>query len=136
MAITRWTFTTFFKEIGCHYLQFTPVVERGQHHADGRGLASPTEAGEGGVLDFSVSPEQWGRFLCAIFDEWVREDVGTYFVQLFDATLANWVGQQPGICTLAPTCGHAGAIEWNGDVYVCDHFVFPEYKLGNIMTTR
>lgn len=127
-------FYHFFKEIGCHYLQFTPVVERGQHHADGRGLASPTEAGEGGVLDFSVSPEQWGRFLCAIFDEWVREDVGTYFVQLFDATLANWVGQQPGICTLAPTCGHAGAIEWNGDVYVCDHFVFPEYKLGNIMT--
>lgn len=84
------------------------MVERGQHHADGRGLASPTEAGEGGVLDFSVSPEQWGRFLCAIFDEWVREDVGTYFVQLFDATLANWVGQQPGIVRWLPRVAMRG----------------------------
>lgn len=125
-------FYHFFKEIGCRYIQFTPIVERLQPHADGRTLASAAEKGTGGLTDFSVTPEQWGDFLIAIFDEWVRNDVGDYFIQLFDATLANWVGQQPGLCSMAPTCGHAGVIEWNGDVYACDHFVFPEYKLGNI----
>ncbi len=127
-------FYRFFKEIGCRYLQFTPIVERIEAHADGRMLASVDEGGKGGLADFSVTPEQWGNFLCAVFDEWVHHDVGEIFVQLFDSTLANWMGQQPGICTLAKTCGHAGAIEWNGDVYACDHFVFPEYKLGNIRT--
>ncbi|MDQ9745183.1 SPASM domain-containing protein, partial [Acinetobacter baumannii] len=73
-----------------------------------------------------------GNFLITIFDEWVRHDVGEYYIQIFDSTLANWVGAQPGLCSLAKTCGHAGAIEWNGDVYACDHFVFPQYKLGNI----
>lgn len=128
-------FYRFFKEIGCHYIQFTPIVERLQLHDDGRQLASVDEAGEGGLMDFSITPEQWGNFLCTIFDDWVRNDVGTYFIQIFNSTLANWMGQQPGICTLAKNCGHAGAIEWNGDVYSCDHFVFPEYKLGNIRTT-
>lgn len=127
-------FYRFFKEIGCRYLQFTPIVERIEPHADGRMLASVDEGGKGGLADFSVTPEQWGNFLCTLFDEWVRNDVGEIFVQLFDSTLANWMGQQPGICTLAKTCGHAGAIEWNGDVYACDHFVFPAYKLGNIRT--
>jgi len=127
-------FYHFFKEIGCHYLQFTPIVERLEPHVDGRHLSAPDEQGTDGLAPFSVKPEQWGNFLIAIFDEWVRNDVGKTFVQLFDATLANWMGQMPGICTLAPTCGHAGAIEWNGDVYSCDHFVFPQYKLGNIMT--
>lgn len=75
-----------------------------------------------------------GDFLCAVFDEWVRNDVGEYFVQIFDATLANWIGEQPGVCSMARTCGHAGVMEYNGDVYSCDHFVFPEYKLGNIRT--
>lgn len=125
-------FYHFFKEIGCRYIQFTPIVERLQTHADGRSLASVDEAGTGGLTDFSVTPRQWGDFLIAIFDEWVRHDVGEYFIQLFDATLANWMGRQPGICSLAATCGHAGVIEWNGDVYSCDHFVFPQYKLGNI----
>ncbi len=60
--------------------------------------------------------------------------MGNYYIQLFDATLANWVGEQPGVCTLARTCGHAGVMEFNGDLYACDHFVFPEYKLGNIYT--
>ncbi len=127
-------FYHFFKEIGCHYLQFTPIVERLEHHSDGRTLAAVDEAGAGGLADWSITPEQWGNFLCTIFDEWVRHDVGEYFIQLFDSTLANWMGQQPGICTLAKTCGHAGAIEWNGDVYSCDHFVFPQYRLGNIRT--
>ena len=128
-------FYHFFKEIGCHYIQFTPIVERLQCHEDGRTLASVNEEGTGGMMEFSVTPEQWGNFLCTIFDEWVHNDVGDYFIQIFDSTLANWMGQQPGICTLAPTCGHAGVIEWNGDVFSCDHFVFPEYKLGNIRTS-
>lgn len=125
-------FYHFFKEIGCHYIQFAPIVERIFPHEDGRQLASLAEEGEGELADFSVSPEQWGNFLCTIFDEWVKNDVGTYYIQLFDSTLANWVGEQPGVCTMAKTCGHAGVMEYNGDVYACDHFVFPEYKLGNI----
>ena len=125
-------FYHFFKEIGCRYIQFTPIVERIFQHSDGRYLASVEEGATETVTDFSVTPEQWGNFLCTIFDEWVRNDVGEYFIQLFDATLANWVGEQPGVCSLAKNCGHAGVIEFNGDVYACDHFVFPQYKLGNI----
>lgn len=125
-------FYHFFKEIGCRYLQFTPVVERIYRHPDGRILASPQEGAEAALADFSVTPKQWGHFLCSIFDEWVTQDVGSTFIQLFDATLANWVGVQPGLCSMAETCGHAGVMEFNGDVYSCDHFVFPEYKLGNL----
>lgn len=127
-------FYNFFKEIECHYIQFTPIVERLFPHKDGRHLASPMEQGKVPLADFSVSPEQWGEFLVTLFDEWVKEDVGKYFIQLFDSTLANWVGQSPGVCSMARTCGHAGVMEYNGDVYSCDHFVFPEYKLGNIRT--
>lgn len=125
-------FYHFFKEIGCRYIQFTPIVERIFKHPDGRILASPDEGAEAALADFSVTPEQWGNFLCTIFDEWVRQDVGEYFIQIFDATLANWMGVLPGLCSMAETCGHAGVMEFNGDVYSCDHFVFPEYKLGNI----
>jgi len=106
-------FYRFFRdELECRYLQFAPIVEHG--------------------LDCNVTPAQWGEFLCQMFDEWVRRDVGEMFVQLFDATLANWVGVPPGVCILARDCGHAAVMEFNGDVYSCDHFVFPEYKLGNI----
>lgn len=127
-------FYNFFKEIECKYIQFTPIVERIFNHKDGRHLASPVNQGNVPLADFSVSPEQWGEFLCTLFDEWVKKDVGEYFIQIFDSTLANWVGEQPGVCTMARTCGHAGVMEYNGDVYSCDHFVFPEYKLGNIRT--
>lgn len=127
-------FYNFFKELECRYIQFTPVVERLFRYPDGRLLASPAEGAEAELTDFSVSPEQWGNFLCTLFDEWVRNDVGTYFIQLFDATLANWTGVMPGVCSLAETCGHAGVMEFNGDVYSCDHFVFPEYRLGNLRT--
>ena len=112
-------FYRFFKEIGAKYLQFTPVVERW----------------EGKVMPWSVSPEAWGEFCCEVFDEWVRSDVGEWFVQLFDATLAGWVGATPGVCTMAETCGCATALETGGDLYACDHFVFPEWKLGNIFKT-
>lgn len=125
-------FYNFFKENGCTYLQFAPIVERLVEHADGRHLAHLKDGADAPLADFSVTAEQWGTFLCSIFDEWVRHDVGKTYVQLFDATLANWVGVAPGVCILAKECGHAGVMEFNGDIYSCDHFVFPEYKLGNI----
>lgn len=125
-------FYRFFKENGCQFLQFTPIVERLTRHEDGRTLASLADKNEISLSEASVVPEQWGYFLCAIFDEWVRKDVGKIFVEIFDCTLANWMGISPGICAYSKECGHAGVMEHNGDVYSCDHFVFPEYKLGNI----
>lgn len=125
-------FYRFFKENGCQFLQFTPIVERLTRHEDGRTLASLADKDEIPLSEASVTPEQWGNFLCAIFDEWVRKDVGKIFVEIFDCTLANWMGVSPGICAYSKECGHAGVMEHNGDVYSCDHFVFPEYKLGNI----
>ncbi len=110
-------FYNFFKSIDSHFIQFAPIVER---YPDGR------------MTEWSVTPEKWGDFLIAIFDEWVKRDVGNYFVQYFDAALANWMGVTPGVCIFAENCGHAGVMEFNGDVYSCDHFVYPEYKLGNI----
>ncbi len=121
-------FYDFFRNIGCRFIQFTPIVERVR--ADGR-LAAVGDSGT--LAPFSVSPRRWGEFLCRLFDHWIgHDDVGRIFVQIFDATLANWVGATPSVCSMARECGHAGAIEFNGDVYSCDHFVFPEYYLGNI----
>jgi len=111
-------FYNFFKSIDCHYIQFTPIVEQ----IDGQ------------LADWNVPADAWGDFLITIFDEWIKKDVGNYYVQYFDATLANWVGEKPGVCILGKTCGHAGVMEFNGDVYSCDHFVYPEYKIGNIYT--
>ena len=125
-------FYHFFRDNGCQYLQFTPIVERLTEHEDGRTLASLADDREIPLADASVTPEQWGNFLCTIFDDWVRHDVGKTFVEIFDCTLANWMGVLPGICAYSKECGHAGVMEHNGDVYSCDHFVFPEYKLGNI----
>lgn len=126
-------FYDFFRSIRCHYLQFTPIVERVFRQPGTLRLTAPGTPGSEAVMaSFSVLPAQWGEFLCTVFDEWVANDVGTYFVQLFDATLANWVGVPPGVCTMAPHCGHAGVMEHNGDVYSCDHFVYPEYRLGNL----
>ncbi len=126
-------FYRFFKSIGAQFIQFAPVVERRKEYADGRWLATPDEI-EASLMPWSVSPTQWGDFLCRLFDEWKREDVGSIFVQLFDAVLANWCGVAPGVCTLGTDCGHAAVMEAGGDVYSCDHFVFPEYRLGNIQS--
>jgi len=126
-------FYRFFKEIGVKYIQFAPIVERINVQGNGLKLTHPEEK-EAELAEFSVSPIQWGKFLVGLFDEWIKEDVGKIFIQMFDSTLANWVGEQPGVCTLAKHCGHAGVMEFNGDVYSCDHYVFPEYKLGNINT--
>lgn len=122
-------FYHFFKQIGCRYIQFTPIVER----TIGGRLASisdnPTQCT---LTSESIMPEQWGDFLCGVFDEWVKQDVGEYFVQTFEATLANLCGVAPGICSMSRTCGSALVMEANGDIYSCDHFVFPEYRIGNI----
>lgn len=126
-------FYRFFRdEIECRYLQFTPVVERIRRHEDGRHLAHVMDGDEYAVAPFSVTPEAWGSFLCTMFDEWYNNDVGEMFVQIFEATLANWAGMTPGVCSLSDWCGHAAVMEHNGDIYCCDHFVFPEYYLGNI----
>ena len=120
----------FFRdELGAQHIQFIPIVERVDD--TGRG-----DEGSRAVTDRSVDPVAWGAFLTAIFDEWVVRDVGTVFVQTFDASLASWYGVPPGICVFAETCGNALALEHNGDVYSCDHFVDPEYLLGNVTQTH
>lgn len=121
----------FLKSIGSTYIQFIPVVERVEN-LDARELLSPG-TDDGIVTDWSVEPLSYATFLIKIFDEWVRNDVGRIFVQLFDVTLANWAGEQPGLCVFSENCGNALAIEHNGDVYSCDHFVYPENLLGNLM---
>jgi uncharacterized protein len=103
------------------FVQFIPIVEH-----------TPSEAEPEAVSDRTVRAGQWGRFLVEVFDEWLRHDVGSVFVQAFDAALASWCGLQPGVCVFAETCGNAVALEHNGDVYSCDHFVSPEHLLGNI----
>lgn len=126
-------FYDFFRSIGCRYLQFSPVVERTARRPDGLALAAPDDdPAICELADFSVSPDDWGEFLCGVFDEWVRSDVGEVFVEMFDCILANYVGVTPGICIFARDCGHAGVMEADGSVYSCDHYVFPEYRLGDI----
>ena len=127
-------FYHFFRdELKCKFLQISPVVERIKEHSDGRHLAQLFDE-DCPIAPFSIRPEEWGHFMCAIFDDWVKHDVGEMFVQLFDATLAGWLGEAPGVCVYAEECGHAAVMEQNGDLYSCDHFVFPQYKLGNIRT--
>lgn len=125
----------FLKENGSGYMQFIPIVERVAHQttADGLQLVSPEFAGTARVAPWSVEPRQFGRFLCAIFDEWVRHDVGRYFVQIFDVSLEMWTGREASLCVFRRQCGTALAIEHCGDVYSCDHFVYPQNRLGNIM---
>jgi uncharacterized protein len=125
----------FLKEVGSTFMQFIPVVERivqGQG-ADGLVLVGPGSKEPAKVSSWSVEPTRYGKFLCAIFDEWVRHDVGRYFVQLFDVALESWLGVPPSLCVFRETCGAALAMEHNGDLFSCDHYVYPENKLGNIM---
>jgi uncharacterized protein len=110
----------FFRdEVKAQFIQFIPVVERD------RKSGTPTP--------LSVGPEQYGKFLIGVFDEWVKHDVGSIYVQHFDTALANWYGEPHGICVFSPTCGSALVIEHNGDIYSCDHFVDRDYLLGNIL---
>ena len=128
------TVYNFLKEIGSGFMQFIPIVERvADIPKNGLKLISPDYNDTAKVTDWSVEPLQYGNFLCSIFDEWVRKDVGKIFVQLFDVSLELWYGMQASLCIFRKTCGDAMIIEHNGDVYSCDHFVYPENKLGNIM---
>jgi uncharacterized protein len=125
----------FLKEAGSGFMQFIPVVERIAEIPNHKGLVliGPSFSPQARVSEWSVEPEQYGKFLCAIFDEWVRYDVGRYFIQLFDVALESWLGMEPSLCVFRETCGTAMAVEHNGDLYSCDHFVYPENRLGNIM---
>ncbi len=110
-------------DVDARYIQFIPIVER----------KNDTGFQEGhSVTDRSVKARQYGEFLTAVFDEWVRRDVGTVFVQIFDVALNSWSGERPGLCIFDETCGGALAMEHNGDVYSCDHYVEPRYLLGNV----
>ena len=110
----------FFRSEGVRWLQFIPIVER---------------AGDGTVTDRSVSGEGYGDFLVAVFEEWVRHDVGTVYVQMFEECAAIWAGLPASLCVLRETCGSALAMEHDGELYACDHFVQPAYRLGNIGVT-
>ena len=120
----------FFRdELGANYIQFIPIVERINENGE-------TGFQEGNkVTDRSVRPDQWGRFLVEIFDEWVKRDVGRTFVLNFDGALAGWLNMAGTVCIFGPTCGLGMALEHNGDLYSCDHFVEPNYYLGNILKT-
>lgn len=135
----------FLKGIGAKYIQFTPIVERihsaslKHQHIEAPYIDLKEELRlmhdtlDVRLAPYSIKPSQWGEFLIGVFDEWVYNDVGEIFVQMFDATLAGWMGVTPGVCTLAPECGHAAVVEHNGDLFSCDHYVYPRYKLGNIL---
>jgi uncharacterized protein len=129
----------FLKKSGVQFMQFIPIVERipdKKSKEIGLELAEPRPwAGDESkqVTDFTVDPEEYGDFLISIFDRWVREDVGNIFVQIFDVALAAWMGHDPPLCNFSKTCGNAMIIEYNGDVYSCDHFVYPDHLLGNVM---
>jgi uncharacterized protein len=152
----------FLKEIGSSFLQFIPLVERkasATPASASSGSAGPSSSDPPApgyyalpILDFaeppipgeeidraspvtpwSVEAKTYGHFLCTIFDEWVRRDVGKTFVQIFDVALGHWAGEPGGLCVFAEKCGVALALEHNGDLYSCDHYVYPRYKLGNLM---
>ena len=120
----------FLKEQGSGFLQFIPLVERTD-------ATSPVEAGitRSEVTRWSVPAEAYGEFLCTIFDHWVRADVGKVFVQLFDVALGIWSGRGSSLCVFSEDCGRALAVEHNGDLFSCDHFVYPKYNLGNLLNT-
>jgi uncharacterized protein len=127
----------FLKEAGSGFMQFIPVVERASknEHKDLK-LVLPDPDEDAEVTSWSVEPSQYGNFLSTIFDEWVHEDVGKYFIQMFDVALESWLGMEQNLCVFKETCGQAMIIEHNGDLYSCDHYVYPQYKLGNVLDQR
>jgi uncharacterized protein len=132
----------FLKAVGDGHMQFIPAVERFPDEASkelGMDFATPPigeyQPGNKQLTPWSVKPEQLANFYISIFDEWVRNDVGQVFVQFFEVAIGNWLGAGPGLCQFSPKCGMAGALEHNGDLYSCDHYVYPRHKLGNIMET-
>lgn len=127
----------FLKRIGSGFIQFLPVVERiaGSTPKEVLNPVGPFWGTGASVADWSVNGKDFGKFMITIFNEWVRNDVAKYYVQIFDATLANYIGEIPGLCVFSETCGDALVMEHNGDLFSCDHYVYPEYLLGNITET-
>ena len=132
-------------ECGARFMQFIPIIERATIEtlpAANAGWGASVEdrplyVQDGAlVTERSISPVGFGRFLIDVFEDWVRRDIGEVYVQMFDVALANWHGEPPGLCIHSETCGLALALEHTGDLYSCDHFVEPAYKLGNIRDTR
>lgn len=125
----------FLRETGSGFLQFIPVVERAAEVPvpDALSLVEPSDEARAQVTPWSVDPELYGEFLVTIFEEWVRRDVGRVFVQHFDIALERWCGLEASLCVFRETCGRALALEHNGDLYSCDHFVYPQHKLGNLL---
>jgi serine-type anaerobic sulfatase-maturating enzyme len=133
----------FFKEIGVTFIQFTPIVERepdATTSATGLWLSKPAQLTEPEpntrVTPWTVEPERYGEFLVAIYEEWVRKDVGSVFVMNFEWALNSWMGLGSPICVFARQCGRAVAVEHDGGVYACDHYVYPEYRLGDVRSQR
>ncbi len=130
----------FFRESGVRFIQFIPIVEREAGFDHGNSFLSfaahlslTQKINSAIVMRFSVDPEQYGEFLIRIFDEWIRNDVGRIFVMNFEWALGSWARVMPGVCYLAPCCGQNMILEHNGDVFSCDHFMYPDYRLGNIL---
>ncbi|MCH5334995.1 MAG: anaerobic sulfatase maturase [Alistipes sp.] len=124
----------FLKSLGSRFMQFMPVIERIDTSAGGyRRIALPDDSA-GSVADWSVGSRAYGEYMCDIFDEWFRGDVGRCFVQLFDVTLAQWMGVNPALCAFCESCGDSLTVERNGDIYPCDRFVGQRMRLGNIST--
>ena len=125
----------FLRNLGTPHIQFIPIVER-RAASGGLARAPQLDADPANLVsDWSVSPKAYGRFLCEVFDIWFRQDLGRIFVQFFETQVGLWSGFPASLCVFAETCGNALALEHNGDIYACDHFVYPEYRLGNLTET-
>ena len=128
----------FLRAHGSGFIQFIPIVERCAKapDPDGLTLVAPDDPLDAMVTDWSVRPRDYGQFMARVFDLWVREDVGRVFVQLFDTALEAWMGYEPSLCFCRDACGYAMVLEYNGDLFSCDHFVYPAYRLGNLLETH
>jgi uncharacterized protein len=129
----------WFKDNGVEFIQFIPIVELAPNEESkdlglDLGVPAPHDESEPPVTEWTVLPEDYGNFLITIFDEWVRNDVGSMFVMNFEWALVSYIGLEMPACFFSPECGNAGIIEHNGDVYSCDHFMYPRYLLGNVLT--
>ena len=131
----------FLKSIGSRFMQFIPIVERlpdeeakrlGLWHSTPPRFAEEDDNLDVPLTDWSVQPKAYGRFMWSIFKRWVQHDVGSYYVQMFDAALGKWTGTPAGLCIFSEECGRALALEHDGSLYSCDHYVYPDYKVGNI----
>ncbi len=124
----------FLKGFGIDFIQFIPIAERSAGENLARAPQVDMDPGNS-ITPWSVAPRAYGKFLCDVFDTWFKSDIGKIFVQFFDVQLGLWMGQQSGLCVFAETCGSGLAIEHDGSLYSCDHYVYPEFNLGNIAKT-